>query len=448
VGGVSAGEFHQLARASSALSMDGRELHREDGQQRHPDPGQSPTATEPALGTYRVMDLDGRNFSCTNKQAGYARMQALQGMVRAMGTDRFLTLVQDLDFSIPAFYAAADRFMHQRTAVPPTHALASMAGYQAISEAMVMRERTATEKALKLEFDGYDLDCLSLKSFVIPPSGADWDKRDTWLNWTRTATSQGRRDMASAVSNLEAFFTAFHNPGFAGSLAPITEALTKGVRHRQLTGYHDVYIWLEIQRMLKEWSLDVRKFAAPVTHTNMDMRTPARVADLLRAYATDLVLAADQDVGLPAERRWEPQPHSDFYSEMGAYRRYLGDGPKASTNHPPSVSWNQDGFTLDGPKPSKGVDDKTRKTKQGKDVPDGDKRRTATDAQICPYRLKELLGVKKSGALVTCTVNSCKRLHPESVGSVTLAEATKVASVWSTEDKKAVGTGTWTWKAA
>jgi len=447
--------IHSLDRLELPADTDDWTTTREEGQRNNTDHtrstgqyGHSPTATEPALGTYRVTDLDGRNFSCTNKQAGHARMQTLQGMVRAMGMDRFLTLVQDLDFSIPTFFAAADRFMSQRMAVPATHPLASMAGYQAISEAMVLRDRTATEKALKLEFDGYDLDSLSLQSFIIPPSGSDWDKRDSWLVWTRAATSQGRRDMAAAVSNLEAFFTAFHHPGFAGSLAPITDALTKGVRHRQLTGYHDVYIWLEIQRMLKEWSLDVRKFVTPVNHAHMDMTTPARVAELLWTYAMELVRAADQDSRLPAERRWEPQPHSDFYSEMGAYRRYMGNGPKTLTNPPPTVSWNEDGFTLEGPKPPKRGEDKPKRPRTGKEAQDGD-RTAATDAQICPFHLKELLGIKKLGTLVVCTAKPCKKTHPGSLGAVTLAEATKVASSsWNSEDRKILAAGTWTWKAA
>ena len=399
---------------------------------------------------FRLRDADGTEFLCTHRTLGPERLRELQGMIRAMGASRFGNLVKDLAFDMAKFMEAADTYLYPEghASMAADHPLGSLGGASSIRDTPVMKDRAHTEKALKLEFSRYDMTGLTLKSFLNPP--------ETNPVWGQLATGSARRAMAAALSNMEIFLCAFFHPDYKGVMEPLTSMLTRGPKHGSLDLFEDIYVWLHIQRIISNWSQDVRLMSADlpsVCYPMARLGTPELVAYLLRVYILDMVQAAFptrnyQPVGNHTE--WVPMPHTSFYSEIGLHSRCQFSGPQAAKGKKPAVATAAE--------PGSGGKKQKPKEKQLTiEEPEEDDARNRDEKQqrksmkqlLCPYHLRGLLGMTThNGELRKCKFVGprCSKRHVNSLKEVTKEEAMLATTDWAGEDQLARDNAT-DWKA-
>ena len=186
--------------------------------------------------------------------------------------------------------------------------------------------------------------------------------------------------------------------------------------------------------MLSEWSHDVRISRTPVSFTSLRMCEPSGVARLLRAYAEDLAAAANEHRPPPG-RKWTTQPHDHFYFEVGRHTLY-GLGKKGSASKSVTI---REGLQnqLSTPIPEERYESSPpdEEERERGSYP----RRVPLGKQLCFHHLKTLLGLKGSDSkLVECRAGStCERVHPKSLGEVTLEEVVRITGGWNHEERKA-----------
>jgi hypothetical protein len=353
-----------------------------------------------------------------------------------MGRNRLEHLVQDLDFSVTAFKANADRFMYpsRGRVIPSDSAMYSLGGGQEVLETSAWLDDAKFERLIKLDMGGYDLRTVSLKSFLLPPNDHP--------TWPEKATKQGRREMAAAVANLELFLSTFFHSCFEGTLHPLYKLLNRGINLKALDNYHDVYIWIKIQESLSEWSTDVRKATRavpPIGYKYMPVKEPRDVARMLSAYVADMVRGADPKTSREDPRAWEFAPHLTFYSQEGAFLRYQFGDEQSRVG--PGSSGGKDAEAV-GKKQrtrSKVLRDRSPSTARSEDertAAQSKKRLEREKKELCAFQVKNLMGIQKAGRLVTCHGGDhCTRRHPRSLREVTLADVLLISGGWTSEDK-------------
>ena len=318
--------------------------------------------TAQVAGNYTVADLDGNLLQCSVKTDAQRRVRELQGMIRVMGQRRFEEMVRDLYFDADKLLEIGDRFMRpDGRLLSREHPLHSLTGAHAIMQIPAVANTDRLTQALQVNFQRYEFRHLSLASFLHPPMSP---------SWTSSATARGRREMASAVANLETFMVCFYHEGFAGVLGPLQTLLTTGVEQIPLTRFHDVYIWSEIQRTLAAWAGDLREQRISLGFPMVQMNTPEGAAALLTAYVRAMVDGADVD-GLAhqregrarsAEGRWSIMPHEEFYMEDGMHSRCKFPGIKQEKPEPPANPEHWGGTALEAV--GKGAQQKPKSPKE------------------------------------------------------------------------------------
>jgi len=390
---------------------------------------------------FLVTDADGRKFSCTSRSEAMSRVLKLQGMIRIMGADRFECLVKDLVLDMGDFIEYADNYIRpdHRALGDDGHPLYSLRGAKHIKDTPVVLNKDMLASALRLDFKKCDLKegSLTLKSFLVPP-----DKNPVW---GRDSSPQGRRAMGSAIRNLEKFLSSYGSSAFDQSLTALVSAIEEGfTRH-----YHDIYVWVKIQRMLGYWSADVRTVSArnPSSHfPGRKVDTPEAVAQLLRLYTKDLINSANGN----GAGKWEESPHSRFYSaDDGDLGHCLFDGAqqRALSGKDKSL-YTAEGIIAATAVPSK-AKEKEPKVDAATDKEAAESRKAKERASLCGHHLRGLMGIKFNGELRKCDKKTpCLRRHVESLGEITLAEAhAECDNMMMATDKQAMDAIT-TWKPA
>ena len=117
-------------------------------------------------------------------------------------------------------------------------------------------------------------------------------------------------------------------PNIHGGDGTIGSAANSGPGNGTLDLFQDVYVWLHIQRVIANWSQDVRNMSSDLPslcYPTAKLGNPGLVAYLLRVYIWDMVQGAfpprdHLPVGGHAE--WVPIPHTSFCAESGLFSRH------------------------------------------------------------------------------------------------------------------------------
>jgi hypothetical protein len=409
------------------------------------------------VANYFVKDKDGVDFECSSRTLASARLVDLQGMIRVMGRDRFLQLVQDLDLDIAKFRDNSARYTVRTLRLASSHVMGSLSQFHTVQELPAVKEDARFRSALTLDFQLRDLSGFSLLTCMFGPDAPLWGCR---------STARGRRDMATAVENLENFMGCFYGTAFSGVLKPICQYLVQGVDTtgptipencgatvQKLLIYHDVYLWVEVQRMLHYWSQDVCRLVRSMHYPDIELNCPGGCACLLKSYVRSFVRAAlnvDMDGDAPLGLM-EAEPHNIFYSETGEFQQVTfptgseGDKAQAALRRSSAATTRDPPPGKQKPRPTSapktaGSSDHSTEQRSGGDRrgPQGDssQQNKATEGSVvCSWVLAGLLGVKNSkGVLFGCHGKGCQAGHPKSITEVTQKEAFRSLNRWEVKN--------------
>jgi hypothetical protein len=415
---------------------------------------------------YIAKDKDGVNFECSSRTLASSRLVDLQGMIRVMGRERFLELVQDLDLDIAKLRESCGRFTERRLCLAPDHYMKSLSLFHTVQDLSVVKDDARFRSALVLDFQLWDISSFSLLAFMFTPDASTWGCHSTAI---------GRTALAEAVDNLDHFMGCYYGRAFSGVLSPIVKYLGTGedatmpiplagcsATVQTLHNYHDLYLWVELQRMLHYWSQDVRRQVRSFHFPEMELHCPEGCAGLLGGYARSFVKAAlnpDSDSHTPLGSM-EKEPHHRFYSETGEFRRMkfpagsavpkaqigsavpraqtAGSHASAGTARDPPLGRQRQRPT---PAPSTiGSSDHSTEQRSGGDRrgPQGDssqQTRATEGSVVCGWILAGLLGVTNSrGDPFGCHGQGCQAGHPKSIAEVTRKEAFRSLNRWNVKD--------------
>ena len=326
------------------------------------------------IGQYGIADLDGTLRPCSGKSEGVKRMNKIGGMIRLLGWERFSKLVLDLTYSPKYFMANCQRYEESAADLPSDSPFKSFGKLSHISDLPVMENKSKLECVLLGIYPQYDRTTISLNDYLRHASSKSV--------WKKESSRQGRVLFIEALRNIEQVFTVFYGAHYRGCCAEIITAFEDDEAIFQ--NFDDLYVHVQLEMLLSKFYADIHYEKRPIVFDTMTMETTEKCAILFQHH---LSVGLDQARGISLTGNWERQPHSNFYSNEGTYRKII---------IAPAV------------------------------LPSAQKKEASAEPiSLCPYHIAGQLGVLSvSGSAIKCISERCKNKH-EKIDKLTRNEVTR-----------------------